>query len=70
MVPKLFKKYFYEKCNYSTFPMPKTITQIRPDDRIKGERKTQCQGSNFSTYNTCTYLVFLQYLILYLQHPS
>ena len=43
MVPKLFQKYYYEKCNYSTFPMPKTITQIRPDDRIKGKRKAQRQ---------------------------
>ena len=43
MVPKLFKKYYYEKCNYSTFPIPKTITQIRPDDRIEGERKAQAK---------------------------
>ena len=55
MVPKLFKKYYYEKYNYSTFLMPKTITQIRPDDRIKDERKAQRQGSNFGTYTTPTH---------------
>ena len=58
MVPKLFKKYFYEKCNCSTFPMSKTITQIRLHDRIKCERKSQHQGSNFGTYNTYTHLMF------------
>ena len=58
MVPKLFKKYYCEKCNHSTFPMPKTITQIRPDDLIKSQGKAKRQkGSNFGTY-TYTYLVF------------
>ena len=56
MVRELNKKHYYEKCNYSPFPVPKTIAQIRPDDRIKDERKAQCQGSNFGTY-TYTYLV-------------
>ena len=32
-----------EKCNHTIFPMPKMVTQIRPDGRIKGERKAQCQ---------------------------
>ena len=43
MVPKLFKKYYNEKCTDITFSMLKTITQIRPDDRTKGERKAQNQ---------------------------
>ena len=43
MLPKPFKKYYYQKCNHNTFPMPKTITQIRLDDRIKGERQAQRQ---------------------------
>ena len=58
MVSKLFKKYYCEKCNQSTFPMPKTVTQIRRDDLIKGQRKAKRQkGSNFGTYSY-TYLVF------------
>ena len=36
MVPKLFKKYYDGKCSHSTFSMPKTITQFRPDDQNKG----------------------------------
>ena len=32
MVPKFFKKYYNKKCTHSSFSMPKTITQIRPDD--------------------------------------
>ena len=52
--PKPFKKYYDGKCSHSTFSMPKakTITQIRPDDQNKGERKAQSQskGSNFGTY--------------------
>ena len=46
MVPKPFKKKYYNgKCCYSTFSMPKakTITQIRPDDQNKSERKAQSQ---------------------------
>ena len=43
MVRKLLKKYYHENCTDITFSMPKTITQIRPDDRTKGERKTQNQ---------------------------
>ena len=45
MVPKPFKKYYDGKCSHSTFSMPKakTITQIRPDDQNKGERKAQSQ---------------------------
>ena len=45
MVPKSFKKYHDGKCSQSTFSMPKakTITQIRPDDQSKGERKAQRQ---------------------------
>ena len=43
MVRKLLKKYYNENCTDITFSMPKTITQIRPDDRTKGERKTQNQ---------------------------
>ena len=46
MVPKPFKKKFYDgKCSHSTFSMPKakTVTQIRPDDQNKGERKAQSQ---------------------------
>ena len=45
MVSKPFKKYYDGKYSYSTFSMPKakTITQIRPDDRNKGERKAQSQ---------------------------
>ena len=58
MVPKRFKKYYYEKCNYITFPMPKAITQIRPGDQVKDERKAQRQGSNIGTYYTYTHLVF------------
>ena len=55
MVPaKPFKKYYDGKCSHSTFSMPKAkiITQIRPDDQKKGERKVQSQrkGSNFGTY--------------------
>ena len=44
MVPKPFKKYD-GKCSHSTFSMPKakTITQIRPDDQNKSERKAQSQ---------------------------
>ena len=57
MVPNLFKKYYYEKCNHSTFPMPKTITQIRPDDRIKARERINVKGSNFDTY-TYIHLVF------------
>ena len=41
MVPKLFKKYYNEKCTHSSFSMPKTITQVRPDDWTKDERKAQ-----------------------------
>ena len=51
--PKPFKKYD-GKCSHSAFSMPraKTITEIRPDDQNKGERKAQSQskGSNFGTY--------------------
>ena len=57
MVPKLFTKYCYEKGNYSTFPMPKTIAQIRPDDRIRARESVNAIGSNFDTY-AYTYLVF------------
>ena len=42
----LFKSKYYDgKCGHSTFFMPKakTITQIRPDDQNKGERKAQGQ---------------------------
>ena len=50
MVPKPFKKKYYDgKCSHSTFSMPKakTITQIRPDDQNKGERKAQSQRRQF-----------------------
>ena len=54
MVPPNLLKYYDGKCSHSNFPMPKakTITQIRPDDQNKGERKAQSQskGSNFGTY--------------------
>ena len=45
MVPKYFKKIYDGKCSHSTFSMPKakTITQIRPDDQIKSERKAQSE---------------------------
>ena len=46
MVPKPFKKkFYYRKCSHSTFSMSKakTVTQIRPDDQNKGERKAQIQ---------------------------
>ena len=43
MVPKTFKKYYNEMCTHRTFSMPKTITQIRPDNWTKDERKTQRQ---------------------------
>ena len=69
--PKPFKKYYDGKCSHSTFSMPKakTITQIRPNDQNKGERKAQIQsrGSNFGTYTSNS---VLKYLILLLQHPS
>ena len=54
--PKPFKKYYDRKCSHSSFsialPKAKNITQIRPDDQNKGERKVQSQskGSNFGTY--------------------
>ena len=38
MVPEPFKKYD-GKYSHSTFSMPKTITQYRPDDQNKDERK-------------------------------
>ena len=52
VLPKRFKKYYEGKCSHSTFSMSKAkiITQIRPDDQNKGERKAK--GSNFGT---CTY---------------
>ena len=46
MVSKPFKKKYNDrKCSHSTLSMPKakTITQIRPDDQSKGERKAQSQ---------------------------
>ena len=45
MGPKHFKKYYDGTCSHGTFSMPKakTITQIRPDDRNKDERKAQSQ---------------------------
>ena len=47
MVPKPFIKYYDGKCSHITFSMPKTktITQIRPDDQNKGERKVN--GNSF-----------------------
>ena len=46
MVPRPFKKYYDGKCSHSTFSIPKakTITQIRPDDQSKSERKAQSEG--------------------------
>ena len=43
--PKRFNKYYEGKCSHSTFSMPKakTVTQIRPDDQNKCERKAQSQ---------------------------
>ena len=46
MVSKPFKKKYNDrKCSHSTLSMPKakTMTQIRPDDQSKGERKAQSQ---------------------------
>ena len=42
---RLAKKYYDGKCSHSTFYMPKakTVTQIRPDEQHKGERKAQSQ---------------------------
>ena len=41
MVPKPFKKYYDGKFSHSTFSIPKvkTITQIRPADKNKGEKR-------------------------------
>ena len=65
--PKRLKKYYERKCSHSTFSMPKakTITQIKPDDQNKGERKAQSQRQSFSYVPSV-----LKYLILLLQHPS
>ena len=43
MVPKRFKKYYNEKCTQSSLSMPNTITQIKPDDWTKDEKKAQRQ---------------------------
>ena len=52
MVPKPFKKYYDGKGSHSTFSMPKakTMTQIKPDDQNKSERKPKAKGNSFGTY--------------------
>ena len=39
----LLRNIYNEKCTQSTISMPKTLTQIRPDDWTKDERKAQRQ---------------------------
>ena len=68
MMSKVFKKYHNEKCTHIFSSLPKTITQIRPDDWTKGKGKAQSQTKAVILVPTPTHSV-LKYLILLLQHP-
>ena len=73
MVPKSFKKCYAGKCSSSTFSTPKgkTITQLRPGDQNKSQRRREK-----SSKPKAVILVpaptnnILKYMILLLQHPS